>query len=192
MGKVKDKILKEALISKKKVEKETSAKIKEIKEEANKEAREIEKKGEIRAGEEEKIEKERILSRVRMELSNRKLEKKNEIVEELKKKVSEGMKNLKWNDYKELVKDLILQASQDGDEEIIPGSLYEDKVRNLIEELNKEKKYDFKISKEKADFEVGLILSKGQRKVTATLPVLLEEAFEKMQEKIVENLFGSE
>jgi len=192
MGKVKDKILKEAENSKKEIEKEASARIKEIKEKAKKEAAGIEKSGEQRAKEEEKNERERVLSRFRMELSNKKLEKKNEIVEKLKKKVSEGIKNLKWNDYKELVKELLLKASKDGDEEIIPGSLYEDKVRNLVEEVNKEKKYNLKISKEKADFEVGLILSKGQRKVTATLPVLLAEAFEKMQEKIVENLFSSE
>ncbi len=192
MGKVKDKILKEAEISKKKIEKETSAKIKEIKDEVQKEADTIEKKGEIRAGEEEKAEKERILSRVRMELSSRKLYKKNKIMEDLKNKVSEEMEKLKWDDCKELIKELILQASEDGDEEVIPGTLHSDKVRDLIGELNNNEKYDFKISKEKGDFEVGIILSKGKRRVNATLPVLLEEAFEEMQEEIVGTLFGSE
>ncbi len=192
MGKVKDKILKEAEENKKKIEREATAKIKEIKKEANKKAREVEKKGEIRAGEEEKIEKERILSRVRMNLSNKRLDKKNKIMEDLKSKVSEEMKKLKWDEYKELVKKLILSASEDGDEEIIPGVLHNDKVEKLIEELNKQKKYDFKISNKKGNFEVGIILSKGKRKVDATLPVLLEEIFEEMQEEIVGSLFGSE
>jgi vacuolar-type H+-ATPase subunit E/Vma4 len=192
MGKVKDKILKEAEETKKKIEKKTSAKIEQIKDEAKKEAGIIEKKGKEKAKEEEKNEKERILSRIRMELSNRKLDKKNEIMEELKKNVSEEMKKLKWNDYKILVKELIISASKDGDEEVISGTLHEDKVKKLIEELNKNEKYDFKISNKKGDFEVGVVLSKGKRRVTATLPVLLEEAFEEKQEEIVGTLFGSE
>jgi vacuolar-type H+-ATPase subunit E/Vma4 len=192
MGKVKDKILKEAEKSKKKIQKETSAKIKEIMDKAKEEAGNIEKKGQIRAGEEEKTEKERILSRIRMELSNRKLDKKNEIMEKLKSKVREEMKSLVWNDYKELVKELILSASEDGDEEIIPGTLHNDKVKDLIKELNNDKKYDFKISGNKGNFEVGIILSKGKRRVNATLSVLLEEAFLEMQEEIVGTLFGSE
>ena len=192
MGKVKDKILKEALISKKKIEKETSAKVKEIMDAAWSEAADIERKGEVRAKEEEKSEKDRILSRIRMELSSRKLEKKNEIMEDLKNKVSEEMKKLKWDDYKELVKRLILRASKNGDEEIIPGTLHNDKVKGLIGELNKSDKYNFKISEEKCDFEVGIVLSKGKRRVNAALPVLLEETFEEMQEEIVGTLFGSE
>ncbi len=192
MGKVKDKILKEAKESGKKIEKEASEKIKEIKDEAKKEASDIEKKGKEKAKEAQKAEKERILSRFRMELSNKKLSKKNEIMEELKSKVSEEIKKIKWEDYKDLVKELILSASEDGDEEIIPGTLYDDKVKELIEELNKEKKYDFRISEKKADFESGVVIEKGKRRVTATLPVLLEEAFEKIQEEIVSTLFGSE
>ena len=192
MGKVKEKILKEALISKKKIEKEASAKIKEIKDKTNKETGDIEKKGEIRAREAGETEKERILSRIRMELSGRKLDKKNEIIENLKNKVREEMKKMKWDDYKELVKELILTACQDGDEEIITGTLYDDKVKELIKELNDDNKYDFKIARVKGNFEVGIVLSKGKRRVDATLPVLLDEAFLEMQEEIVGTLFGSE
>ena len=192
MGKVTDKILKEAKESGKRIEKEASEKVKEIKDEAKKEASDIEKKGREKAKEAQKAEKERILSRFRMELSNKKLSKKNEIMEELKSKVSEEIKRIKWQDYKDLVEKLIISASQDGDEEIIPGTLHDDKVKNLIEELNKEKKYDFRISQKKADFEEGVVITKGKRRVTATLPVLLEEAFEKMQEEIAGTLFGSE
>lgn len=192
MGKVTDKILKEAKESGKRIEKEASEKVKGIKDEAKKEASDIEKKGREKAKEAQKAEKERILSRFRMELSNKKLSKKNEIMEELKSKVSEEIKRIKWQDYKDLVEKLIISASQDGDEEIIPGTLHDDKVKNLIEELNKEKKYDFRISQKKADFEEGVVITKGKRRVTATLPVLLEEAFEKMQEEIAGTLFGSE
>ncbi len=192
MGKVKDKILKEAKESKKKIEKEAEARIKEIKEEAKKEASDIEKKGAIRAKEAEKVEMERILSRVRMDLSNRKLDKKNKIMDDLRARVAEEMENLKWDEYKELVKGLILSASEDGDEEVTPGALHLDKVKELIEELNKEEKHDFKVSKEKGNFEVGVVLSKGKRKVNAILSVLLEETFNEMQEEIVGTLFRSE
>jgi len=192
MGKVKDKILKEAKESEKKIQKETSAKIKKIQDEVKKEANNIEEKGKERAKEEEKAEKERILSRIRMDLSNRKLVRKNKIMEDLKGKVTEELKNLKWDEYKALVSRLILSASEDGDEDIIPGILYSDKVKELIEELNKEEKHDFKISEKKADFEVGVIVSKGKRSVNSRLSVLLEETFEEMQEEIVGTLFGSE
>jgi vacuolar-type H+-ATPase subunit E/Vma4 len=192
MGKVKDKILKEAKESKKKIEKEAASKIEEIKEKAKKEAGDIEKKGKEKAKEAEKLEMERILSRVRMDLSNLKLGKKNKIMEDLKAKVADEMKKLRWEEYKGLLKGIILQASEDGDEEITPGTLHLDKVKELIEELNKEEKHDFKISNEKGNFEVGVVLSKGKRRVNATLSVLLEETFNEMQEEIVSTLFGSE
>jgi vacuolar-type H+-ATPase subunit E/Vma4 len=192
MGKVKDKILKEAKESKKKIEKEAASKIEEIRGKAKKEASDIEKKGKEQAKEAEKLEMERILSRVRMELSNRRLDKKNKIMEELKAKVTDEMKKLKWEEYRELLKGIILQACEDGDEELTPGALHLDKVRELVEELNKEEKHDFKVSNEKGNFEVGVVLSKGKRRVNATLSVLLEETFNEMQEEIVSTLFGSE
>ncbi|MBN1695174.1 hypothetical protein JW879_07235 [candidate division WOR-3 bacterium] len=192
MGKVKDKILKEAKENRKKIEKETASKIEEIKEKAKKEAGDIEKKGKEKAKEAEKLEMERILSRVRMDLSNRKLDKKNKIMEELKAKVASEMKKLKWEEYKELLKRIILQASEDGDEELTPGALHLDKVKELVGELNREEKHNFKISNEKGNFEVGIVLSKGKRRVNAALPVLLEETFNEMQEEIVSTLFGSE
>ncbi len=192
MGKVKDKILKEAEGSKKRIEKEAAAKIERIKEAARNEASGIEKKGKERALDEEKIEMERILSKIRMDLSNRKLDKKNKIIEELKRKVAEEIKNLKWEEYRSLVRRLILSALEDGDEEIIPGVLHNDKVKELIEELNREEKHNLKISEEKGNFEAGVVLSKGKRKVNAALSVLLEEAFDEMQEEIVETLFKSE
>ncbi len=192
MGKVKDKILKEAKESKSKIEKETASKIEEIKEKAKKEASDIEKKGKEKAKEAEKVEMERILSRVRMDLSNKKLDKKNKIMEELKAKVAAEMRKLKWEEYRELLKRIILQASEDGDEEIAAGTLHLDKVKELIEELNREEKHDFKVSNEKGNFEVGVVLSKGKRRVNATLPILLEETFNEMQEEIVSTLFGSE
>ena len=192
MGKVKDKILKEAKEDTIKIAKETSAKVEELRIEAETKASDIEKKGKERATEEGKIEKERILSRIRMELSNKKLNKKNEIMENLRSKVSDEMKKLKWDEYKELLRGLILAASEDGDEEVIPGTLHYEKVKELIEELNRQEKYNFKISNQEDKFEVGIILSKGKRRVDASLPVLLEEAFEEMQEEIVGTLFGSE
>lgn len=193
MSKVKDKILKDAEKSKKSIEKETAVKIEKIREEAKKEAGNIEAKGKEQAKKEEKLEMERILSRIRMDLSNKKLEKKNSIMDELKEKVAEGIKNLKWDDqYKPFIRNFILTASQDGDEEITTGTLHSEKVKELIEELNRDNKHNFKISQEKGNFEIGVVLSKGKRRVIATLPVLLEEIFDQMQEEIVGTLFKSE
>jgi vacuolar-type H+-ATPase subunit E/Vma4 len=192
MSKVKDKILKDAEKGKKNIEKETADKIEKIREEARKEAGKIEEKGKEQAKKAEKLEMERILSRVRMNLSNKKLEKKNEIMENLRAKVAEGIKKLKWEEYKPVVRQLILSASADGSEEITPGVLHSEKVKELVEELNRDNKHNFKISSEKPDFEIGVVLSRGKRRVIATLPVLLEEIFDQMQEKIVGTLFKSE
>jgi vacuolar-type H+-ATPase subunit E/Vma4 len=192
MSKVKDKILKDAEESKKGIEKETAAKIEKIKEEAKKEASKIKDKGKEEAKQEEKLETERIVARGRLDFVNKKLKKKNEIMESLKEKVITAMRNLKWEEYKLFVKKLILEASEEGEEEIIPGVLHREKVKELIEELNKEEKYKFKISEEKGDFEVGIILFKGKRRVNATLSVLLEEIFDRQEEEIVRTLFKSE
>jgi vacuolar-type H+-ATPase subunit E/Vma4 len=178
MSKVKDKILKDAEKGKKSIEKETAAKIEKIREDARKEAGKIEDIGKEQAKREEKLEMERILSRVRMNLSNKRLEKKNSIMDGLKEKVAGELKNLKWEEYKPVVRQLILSASRDGDEEIIPGVLHSEKVKELVGELNRDNKHNFKISSEKPEF--------------ATLPALLEEIFDQMQEQIVGTLFKNE
>jgi vacuolar-type H+-ATPase subunit E/Vma4 len=192
MSKVKDKILKDAEKGKKSIEKETAAKIEKIREDARKEAGKIEDIGKEQAKREEKLEMERILSRVRMNLSNKRLEKKNSIMDGLKEKVAGELKNLKWEEYKPVVRQLILSASRDGDEEIIPGVLHSEKVKELVGELNRDNKHNFKISSEKPEFEIGVVLSRGKRRVIATLPVLLEEIFDQMQEQIVGTLFKNE
>lgn len=193
MSKVKDKILKEAEGQKKRIEEEARATISEIRKKAENEAQKIENSGKEKAEQEKKLETERILSRIRMELANRKLEKKNKIMNELKEKVTADMKNLKWEgEYELFIRELILNASKDGDEEIIPGVLHNGKVRELIERLNREKNRNFKISNIKGDFEVGIVMSKDKKRINATLPVLLEETFDRMQEEIVSSLFKNE
>ncbi|MEO0293296.1 MAG: hypothetical protein ABIN61_03620 [candidate division WOR-3 bacterium] len=189
MSKVIEKILKEAEETKRKIEEEAEIKVKGIIEKAEKEAKEIEIKGEREAEEEKKREKERILSRHRLELSKRKLEEKNKIMNELKEKVVEEIKKLKWEEYRSFVENLILKASENGSEEILPGLLHIEKVKELIRSMNEEKKCKFKISEETPDFDVGIVMVKGRKKIDATLPTILEEVFDKSQEELIKILF---
>ncbi len=193
MGKVAKRILKEANEKKEEIIKKTRESTKSIKDKAKKEAREIEKRGEEKAERARKREMERVLSHARMELSTRKLEEKNKIMDKLKEEAKKEIKALKWQEeYKPFIKDLIEEACESKDEEIIPGSLYMEKVKELIKSFNKKKGYNFKIAGQKPDFEVGVILIKDKKRVNATLPILLDETIDKLEEEIVKLLFGSE
>ncbi len=193
MGKVSERILSEAEEKKKRAIQAAKKEAKEILEKASQKAEEIKKNGEKEAEAVKKKEIERKLSQLRMALKTSKLKAKNEIVDELKKRTEKKLKQLDWNsEYKPFIEDLILEISDSKDEDIIPGTLFEENVKTLVKSFNKNKEYNFKISEGKADFEVGMILKKDKKLINASFQVLLEEAMDELQEYIVKLLFGSE
>ena len=132
---------------------------------------------------------ERNLSIFRMSLKIERLRVKNEIIDELKKFIEGKIKKLDWiSEYKPFIEKLILEISENKDEEVIVGQLHNENVKSLIKTLNK-KKGNFKISNKKADFEAGIVLEKGNKRMNASLPVLLEESMDELKEDIVKLLF---
>lgn len=189
MGKVSERILLEAEEKKKKTIQAAKNQAKEILEEASKEAEVIRKRGKEKAEWVKKREIERNLSLLRMSLKIERLKIKNEIIDELKKIIEMKMKKLDWtSEYKPFIEELILEISENKDEEIIIGALFNEDVRSLIKSLNR-KGSDYKISKKNADFKAGIIMEKGNKRVYASLPVLLEESIDEIKEDIVRLLF---
>lgn len=191
MGKVSEKILSEANERKKNTIKAAKKKAEEILKDASLEAKEIKTKGKEKGKRVKKREIERNLSQVRLMLKTEKLKVKNEIVNDLKKRIEEEIKKLNWSSlYKPFIEDLILKASESRDEEIIPGTLFEDEVKTLVKSLNEKEGNNFKISKKKADFEAGVILLEGKKRINASFPILLEESIDELEEDIVKLLFS--
>ena len=189
MGKVSKKILTEAEEKKKKTIQDAEKQAKEILEEAAKKAAGIKNIGKEKAEVVKKRELERNLSIFRMSLKIERLRVKNEIIDELKRFIEGKIKKLDWvSEYKPFIEKLILEMSENKDEEIIVGQLHNENVKSLIKTLN-EKKGNFKISNKKADFEAGIVLEKGNKRMNASLPVLLEESMDELKEDIVKLLF---
>lgn len=193
MGKVADKIIKDAETSKEQAIKSANEKAEKILKEAEKEAERIREEGKEKAEEAKLREKERILSRIRMDLKTEKLQAKNEIVEKIRKNVKERFREMKWKgEYDSFVENLIIQASETGDEEIIPGLMHNEKVKSLIKKMNKKDKYNFTVSDEEPGFEIGVILKKGNKKINASFGILLDRVMDELMEDIVELLFKGE
>jgi len=189
MGKVSKKILTEAEEKKKKTIQDAEKQAKEILEEAAKKAAGIKNIGKEKAEVVKKRELERNLSIFRMSLKIERLRVKNEIIDELKKFIEGKIKKLDWaSEYKPFIEKLILEMSENKDEEIIVGQLHNENVKSLIKTLNK-KEGNFKINNKKADFEAGIVLEKGNKRMNASLPVLLEESMDELKEDIVKLLF---
>lgn len=192
MGKVSNRILREAEEKKKEIIEATKKEAKEILDKAEEEAEKIKKRGEESAEFFKKRELERNLSQVRMALNTEKLKIKNEIIDDLMKLIEDRIKKLDWaKEYKVFIEKLILGLSEDKDEEVVVGRMHNDKVKSLIMSLDK-KNFKFKISEEKGDFDVGLILRKKNKRINASLPILLEETMDDLKENIVKILFPSE
>ena len=192
MGKVSKRILREAEEKKKEIIKTAKKEAREILDKVEEEAEEIKKRGEEKAELVKKRELERNLSQVRMALNTEKLKIKNEIIDDLMQLIKDRIKKLDWTkEYKVLIERLLLELSEDKDGEVVVGRLHNDKVKSLIMSLDK-KIFKFKISEEKGDFDAGLILRKKNKRINASLPILLEETMDDLKENIIKILFPSE
>lgn len=192
MGKVAEKIIEEAREKKEKAIEDARKKADSIIEEAKKKAEKIKEKSQKNAGEAKKKEIDRLVSRARMEMKTEKLKVKNDVIERLKEDVKEKINNLKWKEYSQFLKDLILDLSISKDEEVIPGNLYRDKIDELVQKINSEEGTEFKVKDEDGNFKIGVILKKGDKKINGSFNILLDEALHDIEGKITEIIFRSE
>ncbi|HAK44211.1 MAG TPA: V-type ATP synthase subunit E [Clostridium sp.] len=132
------KIIKDAEVKKIEILNEASIKADEIVkkkiEEANKKASSILEKAEI----ESKTIKERIISKTDLEIRNKKLLAKQQVIEKVFEEAKKRLKSMNSNEFDKFVKNSIMSLNIDGDEEIIINVSDREKLPDkFLVELNK-------------------------------------------------------
>lgn len=190
MGKVSDKILHDA---EKEVERtllEAKKKAEKIISDANKRKENILKDALIRK--EKIINEEKDKKKIFEELNNNKeiLRKKNEIIEEVLKKIKEKMLSFDEARYIDfIIKNLLSSISNDKDE-IILGKMHSKKLRKAIDKIAKNKGLKFTVLQDDGNFDFGFVLNRKRIQIRFTIEDIIEELKENRGANIVEEIFG--
>ena len=141
-----------------------------------------------------KDEKSHILAAARMEIAGELLAEKIKILDEVFSRARQQLQNLPDDQYRRLMTALMLDAVQNGDEEVIV-----DKNENRIDQqfidvanqqLGSSAKGNLKLSDEKQDIEGGFILRSGRIKTNVSFDVLLNRARNELEIELAKELFG--
>lgn len=172
-------------------EKEEKKIIKEWKEKGEKEKAKILEKAQIDAANME----EKAISNIKLKVRNEILEAKQKLISKVFNTALQNLYQMSDDEYKEFIKNYILNIDIEGDEEILVENrrqvvISEDfvkEVNNLL--TNATKKGELKLSTNKRVVNGGFILIKNGVEVNCTYESLLEYYRDELEYKIVDALF---
>jgi len=163
------------------------AKLSEQLDEYNKQTELLAKK----AGEDEKS---HILAAARMDIAKEYLTEKRKILNEVFEQARRQLQNLPDEEYRDLIKKLILDAVETGDEEVVVDTKEKRIDREFIKKINSElasgKKGDLRLSDQKQDIGAGFILKRGKIKTNVSMEVLLGQARKELEIELAKELFS--
>ena len=142
------------------------------------------------AGEDEKS---HILAAARMNIAKEFLAEKRKILDEVFEQARQQLQNLPDEEYKSLIKKLLHDAIETGDEEVIVDTnesrINHDFIKHLNRELGPGYKGNLKLSNEKQNIGAGFILSRGKVKTNVSIGVLLDQARKELEIQLGKELF---
>jgi len=139
---------------------------------------------------------ERIVTLASLESRKRILGEKQRILEELYQEVEKRIRNLNGRDYRELVKKIMLESCQTGEQVVVVGENDRSKIdEKLIETVNAElakagKKGRLKLSSEPAPISDGFILKSGKIEMNNSWKNILRFLRENTEDEVIKLLFG--
>jgi V/A-type H+-transporting ATPase subunit E len=179
-----DKIKKEA---EKKVAAE-QAKLSEQLDQYNKQTETLAKK----AGEDEKS---HILAAARMYIAKEYLAEKRKILDDVFEQARQKLQNLPDEEYRALIKKLLLEAVETGDEEMIVDTnerrIDHDFIKQINRRLGPDYKGNLKLSDQRQNLGAGFILTRGKVKTNVSIEVLLDQARKELEIELAKELFES-
>ena len=139
--------------------------------------------------------KSHLLAAARMDTAKAYLSGKRAILDEVFSESRKQLKSLPDDEYKKLMKNLILKAVETGEEEVIVDNnetrIDDAFIKQVNSELPADKKGKLKLSDEKQNIEAGFVLKRGKIKNNASLDVLLTQAEKELQVRLAKELFES-
>lgn len=173
-----EKILKEAESKKDNILKEAKAKVDEIIKKAKIEYEEVKNR---------EIENKKVVAE--LEIGKQLLAAKRKLLEEVFNKLRLKMEGLPKGEYLSFFGRLLERAVETGDEEVVLGKNEKLLNGNFIQDINKRKGWNLKISNHRGNFEKGLILSRGDIEVNLSIDAIVKDVKEKWESEIVKKLF---
>ncbi|MFQ5866702.1 MAG: V-type ATP synthase subunit E [bacterium] len=165
--------------------------IEEGKREAERVAQELTREGEDNA---RKV-RGRIVTLASLESRKRILGEKQRILGELYREVEKRIRNLNGRDYRQLVKKIMLESCQTGEEFVVIGEKDRKGIdQKLINTVNAElveagKKGELKLSSEPASIPDGFILKSGKIEISNSWENVLRSLREKTEDEVIKLLF---
>ncbi len=136
----------------------------------------------------------RMLATARMEIRKQKLAKKVSLLDEVFVKAREQLKSLGDDDYRSLMKALMVKCIETGDEEVLVGKedgrIDHDFLKHVNRELGAGFKGNLQLSNDRANIDGGFILRRGKIQINVSLDVLITQAREALEMELTTELFG--
>ena len=139
--------------------------------------------------------RERIVTLASLESRKRILGEKQRILGELYREVEKRIRNLNGRDYRQLVKKIMLQSCQTGEELVVIGEKDRKRIdQKLINNVNAElvkagKNGKLKLSSEPAYISDGFILKSGKIEINNSWQSILRSLREKTEDEVIKLLF---
>lgn len=142
------------------------------------------------AGEDEKS---HILAAARMNIAKEYLAEKRKILDEVLEQARRQLQNLPDEEYHALIKKLLLDAVETGDEEVVvdtnEGRIDHEFIKQINRELGPGFQGNLKLSSERQNLGAGFILTRGKIKTNVSIEVLLDQARKELEIQLAKELF---
>ncbi len=140
-----------------------------------------------------KDEKSHILAAARMNIAKEYLAEKRKILDEVFEQARQQLQNLPDEDYHTLIKKLLLEAVETGDEEVVVDTnearISEELIKEINKQLSSDRKSNLKLSDQRQDIGAGFILTRGKIKTNVSIGVLLDQARKELEIQLAKELF---
>ncbi|NIP24795.1 MAG: hypothetical protein GWN67_25640 [Phycisphaerae bacterium] len=135
-----------------------------------------------------------LLAAARMDIAKEHLAEKSKILDEVFEQARQQLHKLSDDQYKNLCTNLMLEAVETGDEEVIIDTsekrIDEKFIRQINHKLGPERKGNLKLSNQKQQIGAGFILKRGKIKNNVSLDVLLARARKDLEIDLAKDLFS--
>ncbi len=189
-----EKILAEAKAEAKKIKKQADEKEAAEQEKFNEQLQEHKKQTSALAEKLGREKKLHLLAAARMDIAKEQLAEKSRILDEVFEQARQQLLKLSDDQYKNLCTNLMLEAVETGDEEVIIDTsetrIDEKFIRQINNKLGPERKGNLKLSNQRQPIGAGFILKRGKIKNNVSLNVLLARARKDLEIDLAKDLFS--
>ncbi len=140
--------------------------------------------------------KSRLISMAQLDMRKEILQEKQSLIDQVFQRALERLVGMEDEEYRELIREMLKQLVEHGDEEIILCERDKSRIsQGFMQALNKELESEGKLGKltiaeETGDFSGGFILRRGKIELNNSFDALLQAAKGEMKTELSQILFG--